>query len=88
MLEDNLYESADVDIHTPNGSIYDDMDISYTNAVSGSPADGGSNSGGEEDPLKPLSQSGSLSGKPITTNNFVTKLYQYAISLSGNGYGS
>lgn len=79
MLEDNLYESADVDIHTPNGSIYDDMDISYTNAVSGSPADGGSNSGGEEDPLKPLSQSGSLGGKPITTNNFVTKLYQMII---------
>lgn len=81
MLEDNLYETADLDIHTPNGSVYDEMDISYTNAVSGSPADGGSNSGGEEDPLKSMSQPGSLSGKPITTNNFVTKLYQYAISL-------
>ena len=84
MLEDHLYEAADVDIHTPNGSLYDDMDISYTNAVSGSPADGGSNSGGEEDPLKPISQSSSLSGKPITTNNFVTKLYQYVVSLSGS----
>ncbi|KAF9784975.1 HSF-type DNA-binding-domain-containing protein [Thelephora terrestris] len=79
MLEDNIYETADVDIHTPNGSIYDEMDLSYTTAVSGSPADGGSNSGGEEDSLKPMSQSGSLGGKPITTNNFVTKLYQMII---------
>ena len=76
MLDDNLYETGDTDIHTPGGSVYDEMDVSYTNAISGSPADGGSNSGGEEDPLKPLSQSGSLSGKSITTNNFVTKLYQ------------
>ena len=71
MLEDNLYETGDLE-----GSVYDEMDMSYTNAVSGSPADGGSNSGGEDDPLKPMSQCGSLSGKPITTNNFVTKLYQ------------
>ena len=85
MLDDSLYETNDLDIHTPNGSAYDEMDISYTGAITGSPADGGSNSGGEEDPLKPLSQSGSLSGKPITTNNFVTKLYQWVIFLP-DGY--
>jgi hypothetical protein len=80
MLEEHIYEASDMDVHTPGGSVYDDLDLTYGNTTNGSPVDGGSNSGGEQDdPMKPpgtqLSHSGII-GKPITTNNFVTKLYQ------------
>lgn len=73
MLEEHMYETSDMDVHTPGGSVYDDMDLAYGNAMSGSPVDGGSNS--EDDPMKPNVHQMPV-GKPITTNNFVTKLYQ------------
>lgn len=75
-----MYETSDMDVHTPGGSVYDDLDMSYGHALNGSPVDAGSNSSGEQDDsMKPvpsqLAHSGII-GKPITTNNFVTKLYQ------------
>lgn len=68
-------------------SPYDEVEMSYGGLdAEGSPIDG-SNSGGEQDDqLKPLDghigggghagTSMNVLGKPIGTNNFVTKLYQ------------
>jgi hypothetical protein len=74
MLEEHMYETSDMDVHTPGGSVYDDTEMSYGNPISGSPIDGGSNS--DDDPMKPQISQAGVMGKPITTNNFVTKLYQ------------
>ena len=82
-----------MDIHTP--ASYDEVDMGYPSSLdpNGSPIDE-TESDEADDHLKPLdgqmtsptsqvpSSNGSgmnVIGKPIGTNNFVTKLYQYAL---------
>jgi hypothetical protein len=69
-------------------SPYDEVDMNYAGMdAEGSPIDGSTSGGEQDDQLKPLeghlgsgmSHAGSsmnVLGKPIGTNNFVTKLYQ------------
>ena len=71
-------------------SPYDEVDMSYPGLdAEGSPVDGSTSGGEQDDQLKPLDSQMSSSnlsslnasvnvlGKPLGTNNFVTKLYQY-----------
>ncbi|KAH9930260.1 HSF-type DNA-binding-domain-containing protein [Fomitopsis serialis] len=81
--------------HSMDASPYDEVDMNYGGLdTEGSPVDGSTSGGEQDDHLKPLEasslQQGSASqgahgsmppqvgmlGKPLGTNNFVTKLYQ------------
>ncbi|GBE89440.1 predicted protein [Sparassis crispa] len=63
---------------------YEDVDMGYALDPEGSPVDGSTSGGEQDDQLKPLSSTSApgstmsltLLGKPLGTNNFVTKLYQ------------
>lgn len=76
-------------------SPYDEVDMSYGGLdAEGSPVDGSTSGGEQDDQLKPLDSQMSASnmsslnasvnvlGKPLGTNNFVTKLYQYVLCFS------
>ncbi|KAI0715942.1 HSF-type DNA-binding-domain-containing protein [Fomitopsis betulina] len=75
--------------HAMDASPYDEVDMGYGGMeAEGSPVDGSISGGEQDDQLKPLegplsqgNTSGGMSqvgmlGKPLGTNNFVTKLYQ------------
>ena len=86
--------------HPMDASPYDEVDMGYGGLeAEGSPVDGSTSGGEQDDQLKPLeapqSSQGSaglssgahggipqvgMLGKPLGTNNFVTKLYQYVSS--------
>ena len=76
-------------------SPYDEVDMSYNGLEpDGSPVDGSTSGGEQDDQLKPLdghlgggvsnahaaASSMNVIGKPMGTNNFVTKLYQCVFS--------
>ncbi|KAI0047142.1 hypothetical protein FA95DRAFT_1492904 [Auriscalpium vulgare] len=87
-VEESVYDPAStpMDINT---SAYDEVDMGYAAVDNGSPIDG-STSSEQDDLLRPLDtqippsssqamQTGgamNIIGKPVGTNNFVTKLYQ------------
>ncbi|THH08909.1 hypothetical protein EW146_g8841, partial [Bondarzewia mesenterica] len=90
-VEEGMYDtSTGMDLSTP--ASYDEVEMGYPSLDhGGSPIDGGSSSGEQDDQLKPLDsqrpssssqshgmQAGGMNiiGKPLGTNNFVTKLYQ------------
>ena len=87
-VEEGMYDASNggMDLSTP--ASYDEVEMGYAGLdQGGSPIDGGSSSGEQEDQLKPLDgqrpssaalQAGGMGiiGKPLGTNNFVTKLYQ------------
>lgn len=87
-MEETAYDLGE----GPNSAMYDEVDMSYgAMDTEGSPIDG-SNSGGEDDQMKPMEGQVPTGGsslhsggaapslgvlnKPLGTNNFVTKLYQ------------
>jgi hypothetical protein len=91
-VEERMFDALaqPMDIHTPNS--YDEVEMGYPSSLdpNGSPIDE-SASDEQDDHLKPLdgqmssptsqipsSHGGGMNviGKPIGTNNFVTKLYQ------------
>ena len=76
-------------------SPYDEVDMSYNLEADQSPVDGSTSGGEQDDQLKPLdghmgqgvsnghnaASSMNIIGKPMGTNNFVTKLYQCVFLL-------
>lgn len=68
---------------------YEDVELAYPVDSQGSPVEG-SSSGGDDDPFKSLgpqnageiNQAAGAMSKSGATNNFVTKLYQYASGAS------
>lgn len=82
--------------HSMGTSPYDEVDMSYGGLdAEGSPIDGSTSGGEQDDQLKPMEgqiptgggvhagmpSSMGLLGKPLGTNNFVTKLYQWVTLL-------
>ena len=75
-------------------SPYDEVEMSYSGMdQESSPVDGSTSGGEQDDQLKPLdgsmgsgthpgASSMNVIGKPLGTNNFVTKLYQWVFLLS------
>lgn len=94
-MEESVYESAgpSLDLSTP--ASFDEVEMGYVGLdAQNSPIDGSSSGGEQEDHFGKPSEhlAGSLAGlhaqnaanqaKTTGTNNFVTKLYQYAAALS------
>lgn len=94
VVEENIYDEARDTIDLP---AYDEMDIRY-GPNDGSPVDGSGSGSGGEDALggtggqigmsMPVGMAGSMNilGKPMPTNNFVAKLYQYVFSPSSSQF--
>lgn len=90
-LATSVEESYDQSSNAMDTSPYDEVDMAYSGLdAEGSPIDGSTSGGEQDDQLKPLEgqipsgnsthpgmpPSLSILGKPLGTNNFVTKLYQ------------
>ncbi|TFY78641.1 hypothetical protein EWM64_g5372 [Hericium alpestre] len=89
--EANMFDASGTSMQLDNpAEAYDEVDMGYPSVdPNGSPIDGSTSSGEQDDQLKPLidtptaqsqhamqASSMSIIGKPMGTNNFVTKLYQ------------